>query len=154
MNKKNTKIKNRLMMLLWKIWSVFYFIILFYVVFFASRRPSPSFHNDRKLPMLTPFKTKWFLYQHMHDVSQLYLDIVGNIIMFVPYALFLHIVFHVRNYWFIIGTGFLLSLLIETTQYFTGIGQADVDDLIFNTLGALLGVLIIDGIRISTKFKE
>ena len=41
----------------------------------------------------------------------------------------------------VIGLGLLFSLIIETVQYFTRRGVAELDDLMLNTLGAALGYL-------------
>ena len=35
---------------------------------------------------------------------------------------------------------FMLSVCCEVLQYFTGRGMADVNDVLFNTLGAAVGV--------------
>jgi glycopeptide antibiotics resistance protein len=44
----------------------------------------------------------------------------------------------------VVGIGFAASLAIETTQYLLDTGRtADIDDLIENTLGALIGWLIV-----------
>lgn len=37
---------------------------------------------------------------------------------------------------------FLTSFFVEVVQYIVAIGRSDVDDLIFNTLGAVLGALL------------
>ena len=123
-----------------------YVFTLFYVVFFSGRRPSPSLASHSIRPRLEPFTLKWYLYTHGQDVSSVYLDVVGNVFMFVPFALFLYIVFHVRRFDFILFFGFLFSLGIEVTQYITGVGFPDVDDVIFNTFGVLLGIIIIKGV--------
>jgi len=41
----------------------------------------------------------------------------------------------------------LLSVFYECTQLLTGIGIFDVDDMILNTSGTLVGVLIFYGIK-------
>ena len=46
-----------------------------------------------------------------------------------------------RSGFFIILSGFGISLLVETIQLITKVGCFDVDDLILNTLGAALGYL-------------
>jgi len=83
----------------------------------------------------------------MRDLSNVYLDVIGNIVMFTPLSLFLYIVFGIKHYGKILFLGFFLSFCIEAGQYFMGVGVPDVDDLIFNTFGVLLGVIIIDGVR-------
>ena len=42
----------------------------------------------------------------------------------------------------IVAIGFALSVFCEVLQYLTGRGMADVNDVLFNTLGTLVGVLI------------
>lgn len=137
----------RIMQYIWRLWSALYVALVGYVVFFAGRRPTFDWNPKKSNLRLTPFTMKWFLYTHGYDVSSIYLDVLGNIVMFVPFALFLFIVFHVRNYVLIIGSAMLSSIAIETIQYFTSVGFADIDDVIFNTLGAILGIIIIGGIK-------
>ena len=40
----------------------------------------------------------------------------------------------------IVAAGFTLSMFCEALQYLTGRGMADVNDVLFNTLGAAVGV--------------
>lgn len=136
------------MKLVWKVWCFLYFVILFYVVFFSGRRPNPAWGEHRTGPIFQPFRLKWYLYRHASDVSSVYLDIIGNIVMFTPLPLFLYIVFGFKHYGWMIGLGFLSSFCIEACQYFFGVGIPDIDDWIFNTIGTILGVLIIHGIRL------
>jgi glycopeptide antibiotics resistance protein len=73
-------------------------------------------------------------------------DFVLNIMMTLPLAALLHVVFGVRDRLRVVRTGLLLSLAIETTQMILaltlqGTRWADVNDLISNTLGAYLGFL-------------
>lgn len=131
---------------LWRLWFIFYGIVLFYVVFFAERRPKPVWGAHREIPLLIPLKMKLYLYRHGSDISSLYLDVVGNIIMFTPLPLFLYIAMGVKRYSIMIAISFSLSFFIELVQYAFGVGMPDIDDLIFNTLGAALGCIIISGV--------
>ncbi|QNL52035.1 VanZ family protein [Olivibacter sp. SDN3] len=144
----------RIKVWLWRFWAFFYFSLIIYVVFLASRRPSPTLGEASAPPNFSPFGRKWFGYTHGWNTSDLYLDLFGNIVMFIPYALFLYIAFNVRSYWVILFSAFSFSLFIESTQYFTGIGYADIDDLICNTLGALIGILVIDGVKLTRYAKK
>lgn len=94
------------------------------------------------------------MYTHVKDVSSVYLDVIGNVIMFTPLPLFLYIVFGVKRYTWMLVIGFFLSLSIEVIQYLTGVGVTDIDDLLFNTFGVVLGVLIIDGIKRTTTVPQ
>lgn len=44
----------------------------------------------------------------------------------------------------IVIAAFILSVCCEVLQYFTGRGMADVNDVLFNTLGAAVGVWLAD----------
>ena len=68
-------------------------------------------------------------------------NVFGNITFFVPLGLFLPLMFRKMNAGKTVLTGFLLSLFFEIVQYVTDTGGADVDDLILNTCGVVLGAL-------------
>ena len=44
----------------------------------------------------------------------------------------------------IVVAAFMLSVFCEVLQYFTGRGMADVNDILFNTLGAAAGVWLAE----------
>ena len=78
---------------------------------------------------------------------------VGNLIWFAP-AGFLTRLRGGRLRQAVLG-GFLLSLFVETCQFVLGSGVSELDDLILNTCGAILGwvlaCLLQGGIRKSQK---
>lgn len=90
-------------------------------------------------------------YWHMF-VERAFLQVIFNIFLTIPFGMFLRYYFRVR--W---GSGlilsFLLSLFFETTQL-TGIYGIydhayrifDIDDLLCNTLGGMLGFMIAEWI--------
>ena len=73
-------------------------------------------------------------------------DFLLNIVMTVPLAALLHVLFGVRDLGRVVLTGFVLSAVIEITQGILvltlhGNRWADVNDVIANVLGAWLGYL-------------
>lgn len=78
---------------------------------------------------------------------------VGNIMLFVPFGLLVPILFrHTRNFFVIVILGFLFSLTIELTQAtFTPTRYGTVDDLLFNTSGAVIGYLLFILIKATSK---
>lgn len=77
-----------------------------------------------------------------------FLQIVLNVLLFVPLGYFLRVILH-RGVVVAAGAGFALSLLIELTQktgdwhlYSCAYRLFDVDDIIVNTLGAVVGSLM------------
>lgn len=70
-------------------------------------------------------------------------NIVGNFVPFIPFgALLPSSIKFFRS--FLKATLFYIgfSLMIEVAQFFTSLGTFDVDDLLLNTLGAIVGFLI------------
>lgn len=71
---------------------------------------------------------------------QVWLNPLLNIAMFMPLGILLPLSFpRFRRWAWMLAAGAGTSFVIETLQFLTGRGQADVDDLFCNTLGAMLG---------------
>ncbi|GKZ02844.1 MULTISPECIES: VanZ family protein [Paraclostridium] len=68
------------------------------------------------------------------------LDIVGNVILFIPLGIYLNIINPTskisNNIYIIIGT----SLGFECIQYILGLGATDTTDIITNSVGGLIGI--------------
>ncbi|MBE6562924.1 MAG: VanZ family protein [Ruminococcaceae bacterium] len=77
----------------------------------------------------------------MHgNINALLINFLGNILMFAPIGFFLSLLWDMKARKATL-IGFSISLFIEITQLFLPRGT-DVDDLILNTAGTLLGFLI------------
>lgn len=63
--------------------------------------------------------------------------LVGNAVWFVPLGMFLHKKGAVR----VLLTGACVSALLECLQWTLGTGVTDVDDIIINALGAVMGCI-------------
>jgi glycopeptide antibiotics resistance protein len=48
-------------------------------------------------------------------------------------------VFKIPRFIWVVLLACVVSLAIEVTQYYTGLGVADADDVILNTVGAAIG---------------
>ncbi len=70
-------------------------------------------------------------------------NLFGNILIFIPMGIFLPLIFRKNNnFLFVLINTFLISLSIEVIQYYTKLGTADVDDIILNVLGSVIGFVI------------
>ena len=65
--------------------------------------------------------------------------VINNIWLFVPLGTGLYRIFQKK---WVLLIPFVFSILIETTQYITGLGIAEFDDVFGNTLGGWIGVVI------------
>lgn len=99
--------------------------------------------KNAKQANLTP-GTTISLYMHKERRVEYSIEnLAGNIIGFIPLGLLLPALFkRLRKVWKMIVVGFLVSLLFELTQLATALGSFDVDDLLLNTIGGLLGYLV------------
>lgn len=70
--------------------------------------------------------------------------IVLNILLFVPFGYMLPCLFKglQKALWAVVLIGFFCSLLTETIQLVTHLGWFDLDDLLNNTIGCILGVIL------------
>ncbi len=68
-------------------------------------------------------------------------DAILNFLVFVPFGVLIQKILKTKLYLKIIIT-FLVSLFFETFQYALAIGISDITDLITNTLGGVVGILI------------
>jgi glycopeptide antibiotics resistance protein len=70
--------------------------------------------------------------------------IVLNILLFIPFGYLIPVVWPQKEWfwWKILLLGLVTSFCIEITQLVTRLGFADVDDLMNNTVGAVIGYLL------------
>ncbi|MCB5235852.1 VanZ family protein [Niallia alba] len=82
-----------------------------------------------------------------HDLS----NFVGNIAAFIPFGIFLVLLSKKRGISFrgVLGQSFILSLSLECLQVVFSLGIFDVDDLLLNTSGGLIG---FGAIKLYRKF--
>lgn len=85
------------------------------------------FHTIRRVLFHTrsPFETRTLVY---------------NVIAFVPLGVFLPCLWKQARRWYaVLAAGVMVSLALELVQLITLLGEADVDDLLLNAAGALVG---------------
>lgn len=79
-------------------------------------------------------------------LQYLLVDVVGNLLLFVPLGLTFAAASTRAGAWSRLAaataSGMLLSVLIEVVQLAMPSRASDVDDVLFNTLGALLGAVL------------
>lgn len=107
-----------------------YVMVIFYTAF-LSREP-----GSRKSISLVLFET-WGYTFHMHAMF------IENIIMFIPFGILIPTLFRkFRNAQVCMLVGFIFSCSIEVLQHITQTGYLQLDDVVTNTIGTLLGCLV------------
>ena len=75
--------------------------------------------------------------------AQEHANFIENIMMFVPLGILLPMLFKkIRKLQYCVLTGFLCSCMIEVSQMITQRGFCQLDDVITNTVGAVVGWMI------------
>lgn len=86
---------------------------------------------------LIPFYTLFEMFSKGGDVS--ILNLIGNIVMFMPFGFFPAVLWRNVKLWNAINITFSVSLFIEIVQLFITGRATDIDDLILNVIGGILG---------------
>lgn len=91
---------------------------------------------------LTPFKE---IMRYKYGTISFYKQVFGNILLFVPLGFFISKYCRLKNLGGIMLISLLSSLSIETVQHFIG-RSFDIDDVILNVCGGVIGFLIYIGL--------
>jgi glycopeptide antibiotics resistance protein len=139
------------------LWLLFfaYCIIAFWLLFlqvgaterasyFTSRKvhyiPFESTFHSVKLAVTNKFGPPHKLHFRYITIR----NIVGNILLFLPWGFLAPILFYkTRRFKNVVVSAVLISLFVETTQFIFVVGVADIDDVILNTLGAMVGFYLL-----------
>lgn len=121
-----------------------YLAILAYIVFFVARRQTLAW--DDGLLNLVPVQHTLTWYHALAQQApkhreEFFYNLFGNILLFIPLPVLLLESTKVSSSAFVIVLGIGISILIELCQYFWRIGVPDIDDVLLNTGGVLIGVL-------------
>lgn len=122
-----------------------YVLLLVYFLFFSEEYGRGAEAEHVYHYNLIPFREiiRFWKYKDVVGENAFYLNVLGNMIGFLPFGFILPIIQPKMNrFGLIVLSGFLLSLFVEVIQLFTMVGRFDVDDLLLNTVGALVGYLL------------
>ena len=119
-----------------------YLLVLAYVCFLSEDYGRTELQNTYHYNFI-PFHEIIRFYTYREDVGMkaFILNMFGNIFAFMPFGFMIPILKqkyreHMRG---VAAQTFLLSLTIECIQLISRVGSFDVDDLILNTFGGILG---------------
>lgn len=122
--------------------SIIYILCLFHVVTFQD--------NNYGVSNFIPFKE---IFRYEFGSAKFMKNIVGNIMLFIPYGFIASYLLKNKKFSVITILTIIASLTIETVQYYIG-RVFDIDDIILNLVGGIIGFLIYIGIdAIGSKVK-
>lgn len=132
---------------------VIYIIALCYFLFFAESmgRTTRGDEYHYNLQPLFEIKRIWRS-RHILGMKYVILNFAGNVIAFIPFGYLLPKMVKKKTRLFhTVLFSFEFSLLVELTQLISRTGSFDVDDLILNTFGGLIGYILYYGRVVSGK---
>lgn len=127
-----------------------YMVILFYVTFFAWNYGSsfgpvgPGGRNYNLDPFLSIYRIAMF----SDDWVAPFRILVGNVLLFIPFGFLFPLVIQrikkskrATSFFLTIFLAMLLSIFIEVSQFLFTYRVANIDDVILNTSGGILGAI-------------
>ena len=121
-----------------------YLLLLGYVVFFSSGFGREDHAEYRyNLTLFQEIGRYYGVGIRTGAWNLFWLNVMGNVCVFVPWGLFLPSLFQkCKKVFFVILLSLELSLIVEIVQLVTRVGSFDVDDLLLNTIGGWIGFII------------
>ncbi len=121
-----------------------YLVLLVYSLLFAKFYGRDSGFSEYRYN-LVPFREIVRFYSYWKQVGfvSAFLNLAGNLVGFIPFGILLPVISRrMRNWKRILRAGFFLTLVMEFLQLVLRAGIFDVDDILLNTAGALIGYQI------------
>lgn len=134
-----------------KILFVLYIFFLLYFLIFSDWYGRSGIGEEYRCNLVLFKEIRRFVkYRETLGLFAVFTNLFGNILIFVPYGFFISVASRMRGFLMTLFYSFGLSLGVEVFQLLTRVGSFDVDDLLLNTIGGILGYvlfLICNGIR-------
>ena len=133
--------------ILWTIFIIYCFVLVY--VLFLSRGPRDGFtfvEYMRRFTNFIPFKTIIeYVQRYIDGYRNLsVLNLLGNLALFVPMGMALPCLSRKLNrFWKVTLTVLGMVVVVELVQGLLRVGSIDIDDIIFNVVGAMVGYGII-----------
>lgn len=139
---KNRKVSG-IRIVCWCLFAV-YLALLAYFLFFAEATGRTFTERTYQYNLIPLHEIKRFVvYRKQLGFAAVALNLIGNVLAFVPFGLFLPLLLRgMRYFGKTVLLGFEFSLLVEIVQLFSKVGSFDVDDILLNTLGVVLGYVL------------
>ena len=132
---------------LWTIFIIYCFVLVY--VLFLSRGTRDGFtfaEYMRRFTNFIPFKTiVEYVQRYIDGYRNLsVLNLLGNFVLFMPMGVLLPCVIRkLDRFWKVTLTVLGMVVMVEIVQGILRVGGVDIDDVIFNVVGAMIGYGLI-----------
>lgn len=119
-----------------------YISLLIAIGYFVLILSSTVFGRDPADGYSFNIKPFWSYSAYLEGHVILFPESIMNVVIFIPLGFLTSIIFHPSKIWKVILTGMAMSMSIEFLQLVFRRGLCEIDDVIHNTIGAILGFYI------------
>lgn len=138
MKKEN---KRKIQMISW-VFFIIYLVMMVYFLFFSEqmgRIPGNQYRYN-----LVPFAEirRYLSYRNKIGTFHVMLNLLGNVVCFIPFGFVIPILTRKQTALRMFLLSMAASVLVELLQLVSMLGSCDVDDIILNTLGGLIGYVL------------
>lgn len=125
-----------------KVLFVLYIAFIIYFLLFSDwyGRTGARADYHYNLVLFREIKRFW-RYRQQVGLFAMFTNLFGNVIIFIPLGFFMPMASKRRNFFVTTFYSFGLSLGVEVFQLISRVGSFDVDDLLLNTIGGMLGYI-------------
>ncbi|PJI07526.1 MULTISPECIES: VanZ family protein [Clostridium] len=128
--------------------SVIYIAALLKIILFKNVTLAQMFGEYKKMRSvnLIPFKSIFESFAASKGMGAFWTasNVFGNLIVFIPFGYLVPMMWKkAMKFKNILMLSAGLSLFFETFQYITGTGSSDIDDIMLNTMGAIIGYILL-----------
>lgn len=85
---------------------------------------------------------RFIVYREQLGVFVVFSNLFGNILIFMPFGFFISMASRSSSSFMALFNSLGLSLCVEVLQLVTRVGSFDVDDILLNTIGGVLGYIV------------
>lgn len=126
-----------------------YILLMIYFLFFAENMGRSDYERQYSYNLI-PFKEieRYIKYWDKIGAFTASINLIGNVAAFVPFGALLPVISRSRlKFKESVVLTIDLTILVETIQLITKVGSFDVDDMLLNTIGGIMGYCLFLIIR-------
>jgi glycopeptide antibiotics resistance protein len=116
---------------------VIYFLVLFWIILFKLHKPFANMGSRRNINLI-PFHQPMILNGKID-----YGEMILNVLIFIPLGVYAGMIFKRQALGKKILFCLLISLSCEVLQFIFALGASDITDIISNTFGGIIGLIIL-----------
>lgn len=116
---------------------VFYLAALTWIILFKMAISFDTIDHGIRSLNLIPFKGAMITNGRIN-----FSEIIDNILVFCPFGIYIGVLYRRWNLSEKVLSFFSVSLIYEVLQYIFAIGRSDITDVIMNTVGGIVGLIV------------